>query len=80
MEVALRRRLAGVAAVSISQRYQTAQVTFVPGTTMFSPAAFRAAVAEADVEILSLDLTVCGAVDTDNGLRFRRVARSRCCG
>src|SRR5688572_25218524 len=69
MEVALRRRLAGVADVSISQSQQTAVVTFVSGTHEFSAAAFREAVAEADVEVLSLEADVCGVIDGDNGLR-----------
>jgi hypothetical protein len=69
MEVALRRRLAGVADVSISQSQQTAAVTFVSGTHEFSAAAFRDAVAEADVEVLSLEVDVCGVIDGENGLR-----------
>ena len=69
MEVALRRRLAGVAEVSISQHEQRAAVTFVPGTRVFSAAEFRQAVAEADVEVITLDVRVCGLVDADNALR-----------
>jgi hypothetical protein len=69
MEVALRRRLAGVADVSISQSQQTAAVTFVSGTHEFSAAAFREAVAEADVEVLSLEVDVCGVIDAENVLR-----------
>jgi hypothetical protein len=69
MEVALRRRLAGVADISISQSQQTAAVTFVSGTRAFSSAAFRDAVAEADVEVVSLEVDVCGAVDDQNVLR-----------
>ncbi len=69
MEVALRRRLAGVAEVSISQNEQTAAVTFMPGTHVFSGEAFRSAVAEADVEVLTIDLRVCGLVDDHNALR-----------
>jgi hypothetical protein len=69
MEVALRRRLAGVAEVSISQQQQRAVVTFLPDTRVFSAAEFRAAVAEADVEVISLDARVCGLVDEDGALR-----------
>lgn len=69
MEVALRRRLAGVAEVSISQQQQTAVVTFLPDTRVFSAAEFRAAVAEADVEVIRLDVRVCGLVDADGALR-----------
>ena len=66
MEVALRRRLAGVADVSISQSQQTAVVTFVSGTQCLSAAAFREAVAEADVEVVSLEVDVCGVIDGKN--------------
>lgn len=65
----MRRRLAGVAEVSISQREQSATVAFVPGTRIFSAAEFRAAVAEADVEVIRLDVRVCGVVDEDGALR-----------
>lgn len=58
----MRRRLDGVADVSISQSRQTVEVTFVDHTTTFVPAAFRGAVAEAEVEVVSLDLEVCGNV------------------
>ena len=69
MEVALRRRLAGVAEVSISQYEQRARVTFVPCTHVFSTAAFRSAVAEADVEVITIDARVCGVVDQEGALR-----------
>lgn len=69
MEVALRRRLAGVEDIAISQRQQTAVVTFRSGTQQFSATAFREAVAEAEVEVLSLDADVCGVVDEANRLR-----------
>jgi hypothetical protein len=71
MEVALRRRLAGVAAVSISQSEQTAAVTFTPGTHTFSAAEFRRAIAEADVEVLTLEASVCGVVHERSELRSR---------
>ena len=69
MEVALRRRLAGVADVSISQGEQMAVVSFVTGTRVFSAAEFRGAVGEADVDVVSLDVDVCGVVDGQNILR-----------
>jgi hypothetical protein len=69
MEVALRRRLAGVDQISISQSQQTAVVTFRPGTQVFSAAAFREAVAEADVKVVSLNADVCGVIDRENALR-----------
>lgn len=60
MEVALRRRLDGVVDVSISQARQTAAVTFAPGTRTFTTAEFRAALQEAGVTVLSLQIDVCG--------------------
>ena len=65
----MRRRLAGVAEVSISQSQQTATVTFVSGTPAFSPAVFRDAVAEAEVDVVSLEVDVCGVVDHQSVLR-----------
>lgn len=65
MEVALRRRLEGVVQVSISQSQQTAAVTFAPGTRVFSATAFRSAVAEADVEVVSLEIDACGVIEQD---------------
>ena len=58
----MRRRLEGVAEVFISQSQQTAMLTFVPGTVAFSAAAFRSAIAEADVEVLRVDMEVCGVI------------------
>jgi hypothetical protein len=60
MEVALRRRLEGVASISISQERQTAEVAFARGPHIFSPEEFRAAVGEADVEVLSFEIEACG--------------------
>ena len=71
MEVALRRRLVGVAEVSISQNEQTAAITFSPGTRSFSAAEFRRAVAEADVEVIAFEASVCGVVGERNELRLR---------
>jgi hypothetical protein len=69
MEVALRRRLEGVADISISQSQQTAAVTFLSGTHEFSIAEFSAAVAEAEVEVISVQADVCGVVDGAQVLR-----------
>jgi hypothetical protein len=69
MEVALRRRLAGVADISISQQQQRARVTFVEGTQTFSATTFRSAVAEAEVEVITIDARVCGVVDESGALR-----------
>ena len=65
----MRRRLAGVAQISISQSQQTADVTFVSGTPSFSAAAFSEAVAEAEVNVVSLEVDVCGVVDDQRVLR-----------
>ena len=65
----MRRRLAGVADVSISQSQQTAAVTFVSGTRAFSAAAFDEAVAEAEVDVVSLEVDVCGVIDDQSVLR-----------
>lgn len=65
----MRRRLSGVADVSISQGEQTAAVSFITGTRVFSAAAFRGAVGEADVDVVSLNVDVCGVVDDQNLLR-----------
>jgi hypothetical protein len=71
MEVALRRRLAGVIDVAISQSQQTAVVTFAPGTRHFSAAAFRSAIAEASVDVVSLEIDVCGFI-RDRALTWDR--------
>jgi hypothetical protein len=73
IEIALRRRLAGVYAVSISQQAQTVAVTFRPGTRVFSAAAFREAVAEPDVEVLSIELDACGVAEGNNDLQSLRI-------
>ena len=62
MEVALRRRLEGVKSVSISQSDESAAVTFT-GTHPFSPRIFREALRAADVEVITLDVEACGAVE-----------------
>ena len=70
MEVALRRRLAGVAGISISQEHQRAEVTFVPGPQAFSPAAFREAVSEAEVEVLRFVVDACGIIVQEDGRQW----------
>lgn len=65
----MRRRLAGVTDVSISQHEQTAAVTFVPGTRVFSAADFRSAIADAGVTVLTIEVDVCGAITTGTVLR-----------
>jgi hypothetical protein len=70
MEVALRRRLDGVAGIAISQARQTAEVEFAATPHTFSATAFREAVAEAEVEVLRFELTVCGVVAEHQGRRL----------
>jgi hypothetical protein len=70
MEVALRRRLEGVASISISQQHQTAEVVFAPGPHGFSAREFRAAVAEAGVEVVRFEIEACGRVEEDSGTRW----------
>lgn len=62
VEVALRRRLEGVATVSISISEQTTEVAFAPGHA-FVPAVFREAVKEAGVEVLSFEIEACGVTE-----------------
>lgn len=70
MDVALRRRLDGVAHIAISQSQQTAEVTFAEGPHVFSPTAFREAVGEADVEVVRFEVDVCGVGVEDQGRRW----------
>ena len=77
MEVALRRRLEGVEHVSISQSQQTAEVTFTSGNHAFLPAEFRNAVGEAEVEVLSLEIDACGAVEEKDGRHWFTIAGAR---
>jgi hypothetical protein len=77
MEVALRRRLEGVADVSISQREQTAEVRFAKGDYTFSSDAFRKAVAEAGVVVLSFQIDVCGSIEQEQEQRWLVTQRNR---
>jgi hypothetical protein len=65
MDLALRRRLAGVADVRISQEQQTAEVVFTAGAHAFSPDEFRAAVKEADVDVVGFEIEACGRFESD---------------
>ena len=62
MEVALRQRLAGVAAISISESAQTAEVIFAPGDHPFSVETFKGALKQADVEVVTMEVDACGEV------------------
>lgn len=70
MEVALRQRLAGVATVSISESAQTTEVVFAPGDHPFSVDGFKAALKQADVEVVTLDVDACGTVEEAGGRRW----------
>jgi hypothetical protein len=65
MEVALRRRLEGVAEISISQSEQTAEVRFASSDRLFPADAFREAVWEANVVVVQFQVDVCGSVERD---------------
>ena len=77
MEVALRRRLEGVADISISQSKQTAEVTFDNGDHAFSPQAFRKAVDEAGVVVLRFDVDACGVIEQDQQQRWLAAGNTR---
>ncbi len=77
MEVALRRRLDGVARISISQARQTAEVEFAATPHTFSATAFREAVGEADVEVVSFEADVCGVVVQEQDRRWLTAAADR---
>jgi hypothetical protein len=77
MEVALRRRLEGVAHISISQARQTADVTFAAAPHTFSAVAFREAVGEAEVEVLRFELEACGIVALREGQRWLSAGTDR---
>jgi hypothetical protein len=70
MEVALRQRLAGVAAVTISESAQTTEVIFAPGDYPFSVDVFKAALKQADVEVVTLEVDACGTVEEQGDRRW----------
>jgi len=65
MDMALRRRLEGVADIGISQERQTAEVFFTADAGAFAPREFRAAVGEADVEVVRFVIDACGRLERD---------------
>jgi hypothetical protein len=77
MEVALRRRLEGVATISISQAQQTAEVEFAARPHAFSATAFREAVSEADVEVVRFEADVCGVVVPEQERRWLTAGSQR---
>lgn len=77
MEVALRQRLEGVAAIRISESDATTEVIFEPGDHPFSIDAFRTALRQADVEAETLQLEACGRVETgQDGRRYLQAGES----
>ena len=62
-EVALRKHLAGVATVSISQSEQTIAVALSNGGRPFSPAVFRDAVASTGIEVQTFHVDACGVIE-----------------
>lgn len=77
MEIALRRRLEGVADISISQREQTNEVRFGGGDHTFSPEAFRKAVGEAGVVVLSFQVDACGSIEQEREQRWLVAGKNR---
>jgi hypothetical protein len=67
MEVALRQRLEGVAAVSISESAQTTEVIFAPGDHPFSIETFKGALRQASVEAVTMEIDVCGRLERHGG-------------
>jgi hypothetical protein len=77
MEVALRRRLEGVADISISQREQTAEVRFDGGDYQFSPEAFRKAVGEAGVVVVRFEVDACGSIEQERDQQWLVAGKNR---
>jgi len=69
-EVALRQRLRGVAAISISQSEQMVIVEFAQGGDAFSPAVFRDAVDDAGIKVLAMQIDACGVVEETQSQRW----------
>ena len=76
MEVALRQRLAGVAAVSISESAQTTEVIFAAGDHPFSIETFTGALRQAGVEVVSMEIDACGQVERRGDERLLRAGTS----
>jgi hypothetical protein len=77
MEVALRRRLEGVADIAISQSRQTVNVKLAPGPHTFSPEVFRKAVDEAGVEVIAFTIDACGTVEPEGDRRWFVAGKNR---
>lgn len=70
MEWGLRRRLDGVATISISQSRQTAAVEFADGGQRFSPRVFRDVLDETGVEVVAFQVDACGAIEQTQNQRW----------
>ncbi|MPY90022.1 MAG: hypothetical protein GEU99_19125 [Luteitalea sp.] len=75
--MALRRRLEGVADISISLSEQTVEVKFTEGHTAFSPKVFRNAAQEAAVEVLTLQIDACGVIEQKASERWLAAGENR---
>ena len=72
----MRRRLEGVASISISMSEQTTEVVFARGQA-FSPTVFRDAVGESGVKVLSFQIEACGVIEQSEGQRWLAVGEDR---
>ncbi len=72
LEVALRQRLDGVTSVAISESNQTVEVSFRPGSESFSARTFREAHRQAQVEIITMRMDACGAIERTGAERRLR--------
>lgn len=70
MEWGLRRRLEGVATISISQSRQTAVVEFAEGPQRFSPRVFRDVLDESGVEVVAFQIDACGTIEQRQNQRW----------
>jgi hypothetical protein len=77
MDMALRRRLDGVAEIRISQERQTAEVLFTADAQALATSEFRAAVGEADVEVLRFEIDVCGRFEREGATTLFVAASNR---
>lgn len=77
MEVGLRRRLEGVAEISISQSEQRAVVRFDPAARAWSPERFREAARETAVKVLGFEIEACGRVEEDESQRWLVAGETR---
>jgi hypothetical protein len=77
IEVALHRRLEGVATVAISQSRQTVVAEFADGRRPFSPSVFRAAVDESGVEVLTFQIDACGVIEQKESQRWLIAGENR---